>query len=249
MASIGQELKRERELRGISLKEIADATKINLRFLRELEEDQFEILPGKFFIKGMIRSYAKYIGLDENAALNHYYETTQLQEQAKEEESKNKPQTTIPKKIKNLIYFVSALIVFIAILTLLHFILQRQGITSLEKAQPVAESLEETPLPPSSKEHIIEENEILLEISFHQETWIQVYADGELIIDGIKQPGDKAEARAKEELLIHLGNAGGLTYTLNNKKGRAFGPPGGVAKNVVITLNNIEDFLEKNLNR
>ena len=47
MIPIGQDLKRERELRGISLKEIAEFTKINIRLLRALEEDQLDVrLPG-----------------------------------------------------------------------------------------------------------------------------------------------------------------------------------------------------------
>ncbi|NOR13733.1 MAG: helix-turn-helix domain-containing protein, partial [Candidatus Aminicenantes bacterium] len=65
MLPIGQDLKRERELRGISLKEIAESTKINIRFLRALEDDQFDALPGKFFTRGIIRGYAKYLGLEE----------------------------------------------------------------------------------------------------------------------------------------------------------------------------------------
>jgi len=43
MPSFGQDLKREREARGISLQEIAETTKISLRYLQALEEDQFEI--------------------------------------------------------------------------------------------------------------------------------------------------------------------------------------------------------------
>ena len=83
MASIGQELKRERELRGIPLQEIADSTKINIRFLRALEEDQFDILPEKFFTRGIIRTYAKYLGLDEESVLNIYLENQKMQKESK----------------------------------------------------------------------------------------------------------------------------------------------------------------------
>jgi len=88
MASLGQELKRERELRGISLKEIADSTKISLRFLRALEDDQLDMLPGKFFTKSIIRSYASYLGLEEETVLNKYHEDTLLQQEAEEIEKK-----------------------------------------------------------------------------------------------------------------------------------------------------------------
>ena len=49
MGSFGENLRRERELRGVSLREIADGTKITLRFLQALEEDRVDVLPGGLF--------------------------------------------------------------------------------------------------------------------------------------------------------------------------------------------------------
>jgi hypothetical protein len=67
MASFGESLKRERELREISLRDIADATKINIRYLEALEHDRFETLPGGVFNKGFIRAYARFIGANGEA--------------------------------------------------------------------------------------------------------------------------------------------------------------------------------------
>jgi cytoskeletal protein RodZ len=72
MASFGESLKRERELREISLREISDATKINIRYLEALEENHFDILPGGLFNKGFIRAYARYIGVDGEAMVDRY---------------------------------------------------------------------------------------------------------------------------------------------------------------------------------
>ena len=58
MANFGEELKRQRELRAIGLREIADATKINMRFLESLENNDFKHLPGGQFNKCFIRAYA-----------------------------------------------------------------------------------------------------------------------------------------------------------------------------------------------
>jgi cytoskeleton protein RodZ len=55
--NFGSYLKHERELRGVSLEEISGATKIHIRFLQALEDNQFDELPGEVFIKGYIRSY------------------------------------------------------------------------------------------------------------------------------------------------------------------------------------------------
>ena len=70
----GSYLKSERELRGVPLEEISTSTKIPIRFLRAMEENQFDELPGEVFIKGYIRSFAKVIGGNENELLSAYDE-------------------------------------------------------------------------------------------------------------------------------------------------------------------------------
>jgi hypothetical protein len=97
------------------------------------------------------------------------------------------------------------------------------------------------PVPaPVSKE---EEKELSLELSFHDRTWIQVYADRKLALDGIKLRGEKARLTAQNEFIIHLGNAGGLDYSINGRLGKAFGRSGAVVKNIRITLDNTEEFV------
>jgi len=137
MASLGQELKRERELRGISLKEIADSTKISLRFLRALEDDQLDMLPGKFFTKSIIRSYASYLGLEEETVLNKYHEDTLLQQEAEEiEKKKRKPFKLIPKDVKKLLQYIILIVILILIaLSFYLFFPKKEQKTSLDITQ------------------------------------------------------------------------------------------------------------------
>jgi transcriptional regulator with XRE-family HTH domain len=72
MASLGQELRDEREARHISIEEIASATKIGSRYLQALEADHLDLMPGEFFIKGIIRTYSRAIGLDGEVVLAKY---------------------------------------------------------------------------------------------------------------------------------------------------------------------------------
>src|SRR5271165_700227 len=72
MGSFGERLRREREMRGISLENIAESTKIGTRLLRALEEEHFDLLPGGIFNKGFVRAYAKYLGLNEDEAVADY---------------------------------------------------------------------------------------------------------------------------------------------------------------------------------
>lgn len=80
MASFGEEIRRERELRDISLKEIAEATKISIRFLEALEQNNFDVLPGGIFNRGFVRSYARFIGLDSEEMVNAYLHEVALSE-------------------------------------------------------------------------------------------------------------------------------------------------------------------------
>ena len=73
--NFGSYLKHERELRGFSLEDIATKTKISIHFLQALENNQFDDLPEKVFIKGYIRSFARIIGSDEHEMLNAFDDT------------------------------------------------------------------------------------------------------------------------------------------------------------------------------
>lgn len=72
MAGFGENLRREREMRGITLQEIANATKISVRFLEAVEGEEFSKLPGGIFTRSFIRSYAGYLGLDEEHVMAEF---------------------------------------------------------------------------------------------------------------------------------------------------------------------------------
>src|SRR5687767_8225229 len=72
MASFGENLRRERELRGVDLREMADATKISIRFLQALEQDRVDVLPGGIFPRAFVKQYAKYLGLDADRMVSEF---------------------------------------------------------------------------------------------------------------------------------------------------------------------------------
>lgn len=72
MGTFGERLRREREMRGITLEEIAAATKISTRSLSALERQEFDKLPGGVFNKGFVRAYSRFLGLDEEQAVADY---------------------------------------------------------------------------------------------------------------------------------------------------------------------------------
>jgi cytoskeleton protein RodZ len=96
--SFGEYLRRERELRDITLPEISANTKISQRYLQALEQDDDAHLPAAVFIKGFIRNYAIFIGLDPDEALLRYQEQKKTLEAAHESEPAEVYPVAPPKK-------------------------------------------------------------------------------------------------------------------------------------------------------
>ena len=95
--NFGERLKRERELREVTLEEITQATRIGSRFLAALENEEWDKLPGGVFNRGFVRSIAHYLGLDEEAFLAEYdlahgaHADQQAQKQAQKVEDRIPP--------------------------------------------------------------------------------------------------------------------------------------------------------------
>jgi cytoskeleton protein RodZ len=70
--TLGEKLRQAREARGISISEVAEQTRISSLYLQSIENDDYKPLPGGIFNKGFVKSYAKFIGVDEQEALADY---------------------------------------------------------------------------------------------------------------------------------------------------------------------------------
>ena len=76
----GRELRQERERRGVSLEEVARGTRFSVRHLQSLEADLYDELPGGVLRKGIVRSYCRHMGLDEERWLERFAEGGGLDE-------------------------------------------------------------------------------------------------------------------------------------------------------------------------
>ena len=72
MESLGDYLKTQRQLRNLSLEEVANFTRIKITFLSAIEEDRYDLLPSAVYAKGYLVAYAKYLGLDLNDIVPRY---------------------------------------------------------------------------------------------------------------------------------------------------------------------------------
>jgi cytoskeletal protein RodZ len=72
MFELGRSLHEARVRRGLELKQVAAETRIRTRYLRALEEERFELIPGSVYAKGFLRAYADHLGLDSQLFLDEY---------------------------------------------------------------------------------------------------------------------------------------------------------------------------------
>jgi cytoskeleton protein RodZ len=86
MGQFGDDLRKERETRGIAIDTITDVTKISGRHLLALEQEHFDALPGGVFNKGIMRGYARVVGLDEDAWVGRFMSAYQQSGQLKDDD-------------------------------------------------------------------------------------------------------------------------------------------------------------------
>ena len=85
MGAFGDRMRREREMRGVTLEEISESTKISKRALQALEKEEFDLLPGGIFNKGFVRAYARFLGIDEEQAVADFVAADTVNHEAMEE--------------------------------------------------------------------------------------------------------------------------------------------------------------------
>lgn len=139
--NFGSYLKHERELRGVSLEEISGDTKIPLRFLKALEENSFDKLPGEIFIKGYIRSYANIIGSDFGEMLNIYKEFVEFKNQAI---IPSPPPSLWTQQPKTFLTFGLSILVFVSLVFGVRFLITKVDDPEENKASLVQKQAEIT---------------------------------------------------------------------------------------------------------
>ena len=72
MTELGNRLKEAREARGLSLDDLQDITKIQKRYLKGIEEGNYDSIPGKFYVRAFIKQYGEAVGLDPESLFNEY---------------------------------------------------------------------------------------------------------------------------------------------------------------------------------
>ncbi len=123
--SFGDVLRRERQLRDISLREVAEGTKISIRHLEALERNDFGALPGGAFSKGFLRAYATFIGLDPEEMVNHYLYELARRRSEPEPEAGEAPESRRRRRQRRLVLLAAGVLILAAVALVLWW--GRQG--------------------------------------------------------------------------------------------------------------------------
>jgi cytoskeleton protein RodZ len=243
--SFGAWLRRHREVREITLREIADATKISMRYLEAFEEDRFEVLPAGVFCRGFLREYARYVGLDPDETVNRFLSTQHALSPQGDEEAEGDEARPAPSRanwIFGLLLFL-ALVVIIIVVGVLAFHGERQRGTAPEGEQsapaaavapPPSEDGAESPAagspaavalaaepPPSPTAGESPEPPaagtapLTVTLDFTAECWVEIVLDGRRRIEELRVQGESLQLEAEESVALTLGNASGVDVRVN----------------------------------
>lgn len=259
MESIGDYLKREREIRNITLEEIANATKINIGILRTIEEGQTERFPAGVFVRGFIRCYAQYIGLDPNDVLLRY------QPQAKTPEHQEEISPPPEKKIwlffsrhRKLLGVSISIIIVVFLLSLVVNIGKKETLRKEQK--PLPKSHAPAHLRPVEANRVVDQAKTYvpdqtivpapqakaqeapqlqhkkqheLRAVFKENTWVQAVIDEQNLQEYSFKAGETISWTMDNKIRLLIGNAGGVDIYLDGEQLKSLGNSGQV---VGITL-------------
>jgi cytoskeleton protein RodZ len=252
MGSFGDKLRREREMRGITLAEMSESTKISTRHLESLEKEEFGSLPGGVFNKGFVRAYARFLGIDEDEAVADYAAVANEAPAAEDKfplDIHEEPNRELNPKKSNfpLIFAIAALVGVLIGYTAwsrnkkLHPTIQETvsaaSAVTQEPAAPASPPQQPSPADqnaqaPTPKNVAVDapapakikpEQTFSVLIKAKEDSWISVIADGKMVAQGVLSQNRHKLVRAAREITLRTGNAGGVEISHN---GKPLGPIG-----------------------
>ena len=230
MDTPGNVLRAEREYQKKSLKEIARSLKLNIDFLKAIEEDDYSLLPAEVFTKAYLRIYAESLGIENGYILNLYKTLMEEGVAVKSAPSsrgidftplKNIFQRTLPWKP------LAVIAVFVLIILFAITLRKPEEQKSIDK---VVNKTEETSIM-EEETTIIEENKqgaLSLKIIAIELTWVSVSIDGGKPTESLLRTGESITVTAVSRFAVKVGNAGGTRLIFNNRDVGSLGPRGKV---------------------
>ncbi len=245
LLTFGEELRRERLIREVSLDEISATTKISIRLLNALESSDIKKLPAPVFTRGFIRAYSRHLGLDPDEMVNAYLADVAPEKSRDGADSKRGGLRS--RLFRGRRGAAGTIVVSVTgILLLLGLIArpERRGApASAVAARPVAPvSFKNVAVSPGPAPSIQEEAPasaapvagVSMILEFEQDSWTEVSADGSPVFTGLIRRGTKRQFEAREGFRLTLGNAGGVRVTVDGRALEPLGSSGQVVRDMAV---------------
>ncbi len=258
--TVGARLREARERRGVSLRQIANSTRISVMSLEALERSDLSRLPGGIFTRAFIRAYAEEVGLDPDRTMQDFIAElppeaanatarSVMTEDGEQLESDRRAVATAMRLAAVSLPIIGLVVYF----GLRGPAADTSAPLPVEPAAAAPETAGGTGAEPQSAEApatpaasapagSVPAAGLTMEISPRGACWVSVTADGEPAFSGVMRPGDKQVVHAKEQITFNVGDAGAFAFTLNGRAGRPLGAPGDVVSGR-ITPSNLNDFI------
>jgi cytoskeletal protein RodZ len=229
--NFGERLKREREMREVSMDELTKATRISARFVEALENEDWARLPGGVFGHGFVRSIARYLGLNEEALLGEY-DSARAEHLAS---APPKPEERIPSPPK----WLPVLAVFLLLLLVAGFFYagrygwhryavyraaQKSATASMatqSRAGSISQGAAEQPFSGASSTALLD-----LSVSTSAATRVRILADNKLLLDTELPAGETRHFSANHQFEVTAGDSSAVLLELNGKAMPPLGAPG-----------------------
>ncbi len=222
--SLGETLKREREFKKISLREVAKNTRVKEYLLRAIEEDRYDLLPSSTYVKGFLLAYAKYIGLDPDEVLLRY------ENLLKRENPPSSPEVQSKKKILWNTKQTWIVVGIIAVSLIVFYFLYsaKRPVEPISVYPKVEETSSPSPAKIAETTSSAENKPFSLRLKAVEETWLRIQVNGQPEKEMTLKPGEAASYQALNRIHLLIGNAGGLDLIFNESRLERFGKLGEV---------------------
>jgi cytoskeletal protein RodZ len=218
---------------------VAEATKISVRFLQALENGRLDILTGGIFPRAFVRQYAAYLGLDPERTVAEFMYQSGVAEKVEATPHVAPVRRKRPMPVGIVLAVLAALVVVLLVWQGLRGAgtdeqpVQAQSSPAAPATFPSDRVFPPPTAPPPAS--LAPTDGLVLEIVARQACWVAVQADGVRVIDRVLAQGEKHRLDARREIVLSVGNAGGIAFTINGRNGVALGRDGEVRRNIVIT--------------
>lgn len=245
---IGEQLIQTRKVKGISIETAEEATKIRAKFLRALENEEFDVLPGRVYAKAFLRSYARYLELDDAELARDFDRLHAARPEPEKKQRRFKKRRTF-----NLGRYVNLFVVAAVIGLLVAFNavygrvfenqIESKPVLQDEATRPAAKPRVYTPPVASNEnsrqndqtkdakpagENAQQDQGLSVKLNVTSDTcWMRVVTDGTIAFEGELAAGEERSFQAQEAIQLRLGNAGAVEVSCN---GQSFGYLGGAGQ-------------------